>query len=158
MQQTNKHKFHLMLDNAISSWKLESTTKKFAEYFENNYKLRSTQWASCYRINSGINTNMYVESFHHVLKYNFLKGKANKRVDALICILMRNPDQFSSEITQTKYRTGVVNALQVLVYYFTIIRIGLSLPFGALSIIMIILMITHYCSSDDKTCHHYILQ
>ena len=77
------------------------------------------------------------------------------------CILMRNPGQCSSEIAQTKYRTGVVNALQVLVYYFTIIRTGLSLlynPFGALSIIMIILMITHYCSSDDKTCHHYILQ
>ena len=51
------------------------------------------------------------------------------------CILMRNPGQLSSEIAQTKYRTctGVVNALQVLVYYFTIIRIGLSLlynPFG----------------------------
>ena len=49
------------------------------------------------------------------------------------CILMRNPGQLSSEIAQTKYRTGVVNALQVLVYYFTIIRIALAfctIPLG----------------------------
>ena len=31
---------------------------------------------------------MYVESFHHILKHNFLKGKANKRVDALIYALL----------------------------------------------------------------------
>ena len=31
---------------------------------------------------------MYVEAFHRVLKYNFLKGKHNKRVDALIYALL----------------------------------------------------------------------
>ena len=60
------------------------------------------------------------------------------------CILMRNPDQLSSEIAQTKYRTGV-NALQVIVYYFTIIRTDLSLvynPFGALLHTIIIVITT----------------
>ena len=59
------------------------------------------------------------------------------------CILMRNSGQSSSEIVQTKYRTGV-NALQVLVYYFTIIRTSLSLlynPFGTLS---------HKIDNDNK--------
>lgn len=35
------------------------------------------QWAKCYRHEAGINTNMYVESFHKAFKYgeNYLKGK-----------------------------------------------------------------------------------
>ena len=28
-----------------------------------------------------INTNMYVEAFHRVLKYVYMKGKVNKRLD-----------------------------------------------------------------------------
>ena len=32
---------------------------------------------------------MYIESFHKVLKYVYLKGRANKRIDNLIHILMR---------------------------------------------------------------------
>jgi len=71
-----------MLENAVSVWKCESSTKKkVAEYFEKYYKCRPTQWASCYCINSEINTNMFVESFHHVFKYRFLKGK---KLDGMI--------------------------------------------------------------------------
>ena len=31
---------------------------------------------------------MYLEAFHHVLKYNFLKGKRNQRLDSLLQGLM----------------------------------------------------------------------
>ena len=31
---------------------------------------------------------MHVEAFHHILKYKFLKGKRNKRLDRLIHALM----------------------------------------------------------------------
>ena len=88
MDQTNNHKCHKMLENAVSLWKCDSSTKKFAEYFEKYYKCRLTQWASCYRINSEINTNMFVESFHHVFKYRFLKGKNNRRLDGMIYALL----------------------------------------------------------------------
>ena len=37
----------------------------------------------------GINTNMMVEAFHRVFKYNYLKGKYNKRVDNCLVNLMK---------------------------------------------------------------------
>lgn len=36
-----------------------------------------------------INTNMVVEAFHRVFKYNYLKGKVNKRVDKCLVTLMK---------------------------------------------------------------------
>ena len=74
MDETNLEKFQLMQENAICNWKENNNTKKFAEYFESQYKSRYPQWAACCRLSSGINTNMFVEAFHHVLKYKFLKG------------------------------------------------------------------------------------
>ena len=87
VDKTNQNKFGLILENAMTTWKLDKETENFAIYFEKNYKSRVSQWASSYRTLSGLNTNMYVEAFHHVLKYIFLKGKHNKCVDALIYAL-----------------------------------------------------------------------
>ena len=39
------------------------------------------EWGYCHRAGLGINTNMFVEAFHRVLKHVYLKGKSNKRVD-----------------------------------------------------------------------------
>ena len=50
---------------------------------------KKEQWASCYRQQSFINTNMHVEAFHHVLKYIYLNGKVNKRVDNCIHTLLK---------------------------------------------------------------------
>ena len=100
----------------------------------------------------GYNTNLYHLTFikvklclfHHQY-YAIIHTTAGSVTPwSIRCILMRNPGQLPSEIAQTKYRTGI-NALQVIVYYFTIIRTGLSLvynPFGALSHIIIIIVIT----------------
>ena len=43
----------------------------------------------CYRRHSQINTNMYVESFHRVIRYLYFKGKTNKRMDKCIDMLMK---------------------------------------------------------------------
>ena len=88
MDETDQNKFEVMIENAVKKWKADVRAKGFAEYFEKHYKLRCTQWACCYRATSGVNTNMYLEAFHHVLKYNFLKGKRNRRVDRLVHGLM----------------------------------------------------------------------
>ena len=88
MDETEEHKFKQMIESAVDQMKENINTKKFGEYFEINYKSRCEQWANCFRVSSGMNTNMYLEAFHHVLKYKFLKGKKNKRVDRLIQALM----------------------------------------------------------------------
>ena len=36
-----------------------------------------------------MNTNMYVEAFHRVLKYVYMKGKVNKRLDKCIHVLLK---------------------------------------------------------------------
>ena len=46
------------------------------------------QWAMCYRKNAGIQTNMYLEGFHRTLKYIYMKGKINKRVDTCVHTLL----------------------------------------------------------------------
>ena len=43
----------------------------------------------CYRKRACINTNMFVAAFHRVLKYVYLKGTVNKRIDACISMLLR---------------------------------------------------------------------
>lgn len=47
------------------------------------------EWAACYRRDASVNTNMYVEAFHRVLKYVYFKGKVNKRLDKFIYILLK---------------------------------------------------------------------
>ena len=64
-------------------------TKEFSNYFNSYYANRKQQWALCYRKYSHINTNMYVEAFHRVLKHIYMKGTINKRVDKCIHILMK---------------------------------------------------------------------
>ncbi len=36
-----------------------------------------------------VSTNMYTESFHRVLKYVYMKGRVNKRMDAIINLLIK---------------------------------------------------------------------
>ena len=83
----DKQKFELLqnLEHLIRS----NDTKNFAKYFEIHYAYKKEQWASCYRRDATVNTNMYVEAFHRVLKYVYLKGRVNKRLDKFIYILLK---------------------------------------------------------------------
>ena len=58
--------------------------------FKVNYKDRAKQWAMCYRNfeHANTDTNMYVGSFHNVLKAYHMERKPNKRVDDLINVLL----------------------------------------------------------------------
>lgn len=64
-------------------------TKLFGEYFIKYYVSRADCWAYCYRRGCGINTNMRLESLHKILKYIYLDGKKNKRLDKCIDVLMK---------------------------------------------------------------------
>ena len=61
----------------------------FAEYFKTTYCSHIEQWATCYRIGTPMNTNMFSESFHRVLKIVYLRHQRNRRIDYLIYILLK---------------------------------------------------------------------
>ena len=61
----------------------------FLTYFQNEYVPHIEEWAYAYRHGAEINTNMYVETFHRVLKVVYLDSKQNRRVDHLLTVLLR---------------------------------------------------------------------
>ena len=89
MDETDVDAFEELLQKTVEQLKFSSETKEFEKYFSKFNVGRKQKWAGCYRTKSGINTNMYVESFHRLLKYVYMRGRINKRVDKLLHILMK---------------------------------------------------------------------
>ena len=89
LEEANQETFELLLEKTTQQILTKESTTEFGEYFNSYYKDRKKQWAYCYRQSSTINTNMYVEAFHHVLKYIYLKGKVNKHIDNCIHTLLK---------------------------------------------------------------------
>ena len=89
MEEPDKLTFERLLEGSLCELRKLPKTREFAKYFEKAYVARKEQWALCFRTGSGINTNMFVEAFHRVLKYDYLKGTVNRRLDTLVCILLR---------------------------------------------------------------------
>ena len=85
LEQMDENTFHQFLQTALERLRSSSETKNFAEYFEKNWYPNIQHWGYFYRKGDGINSNMFVEAFHRVLKYSYLRGKFNKRVD--VCLL-----------------------------------------------------------------------
>ena len=79
--------FHVLLQQFMLI--LAMNHPDFFSYFQRTYVNRVEQWANCHRINLHINTNMYVESFHRLLKVVYLDGKQNRRIDHLLTVLLR---------------------------------------------------------------------
>ena len=65
------------------------TTASFGIDFETHYAKNKKQWAGCYRKHPFVNTNMYVEAIHRVLRYIYMKGKVNKRLGNCTYVLLR---------------------------------------------------------------------
>ena len=89
LEERDVERFDLLLQNTALQWSEDPSTVEFYKYFTANYSQRFKQWAMCYRKRACINTNMFVEAFHRVLKYVYLKGTVNKRIDACISMLLR---------------------------------------------------------------------
>ena len=65
------------------------STQCFAKYFKLEYSQHKHQCATgCGKI-AGINTNMYVEVFHQILNYLYMKAKINGRVNKCVHLLMK---------------------------------------------------------------------
>lgn len=88
-QAMDESSFHEKLERAQAMMEEDNDTKDFAMYFRNNYFNNCKQWAYCYRKGCGINTNMYLESMHKVVKYLYLDAKKTKRLDKGINAVMK---------------------------------------------------------------------
>lgn len=64
-------------------------TADFGKYFQKHYANRPEKWAFCYRKSLGLNTNMFLEAMHKKIKYCYMDGKQNRRVDKCISLLLR---------------------------------------------------------------------
>ena len=108
LQQTEVNVFEDSLDGLVDHLSKTKETKAFADYFVKFWVPKKRHWGYCYRVGCGINTNMFVEAFHRVLKYNYMKGKQNRRVDACLFSLIKvNQDRvFQRLIRLTKGKPG----------------------------------------------------
>ena len=59
----------------VLAW-LRERSPVMASYFEKFYARRPREWASCFRVGTRINTNMFAESFHRTLKEVYFERKA----------------------------------------------------------------------------------
>jgi len=85
LQELNEQDFQCCLSAFLQH--VETVSPSFATYFA-AYCSRAPEWAYCFRVGTQAYTNMYVESFHNVLKTVYMERKANRRVDSLISILL----------------------------------------------------------------------
>ena len=88
LQCTTILNFQVLLQNFISLL-LEKGYNEFYTYFQAHYCNRVGEWAFCYRVGTPFNTNMFIESFHRLLKAVYLDNKNNKRIDT--CSLLNTP-------------------------------------------------------------------
>ncbi|XP_067136725.1 uncharacterized protein [Centruroides vittatus] len=74
LEEPNPEKFENLIKEFIQSLN-QKETKEFQKYFVHTYASRPKVWAYCYRKGLGINTNMYLEAMHRVLKLVIWKVK-----------------------------------------------------------------------------------
>ena len=87
MSETNNVEFTCIMQQFMSY--LVSSHPEFATYFRSYYLKRVEKWAFYHQIRTLVNTNMHTEAFHRVLKYVYLNGKNNRRIDHLLHILLK---------------------------------------------------------------------
>ena len=87
LQETVEDRFTVTLQKVMSS--LSDNFPEFHTYFNTHYVPYVQHWATCYRVGTVVNTNMFVESFHRLLKVVYLNNKQNRRVDQLVHVLLR---------------------------------------------------------------------
>ena len=80
-QITNENLFESTFQTFVDQILSSNVTKDFGEYVQKQWVNNKREWGYCFRAGDGINTNMFVESFHHTLKYKYLKRKHNRRVE-----------------------------------------------------------------------------
>ena len=68
---------------------IQGTSIEFLQYFRKHCCGKTEQWVLCFQAGTQINTNMFIESFHRLLKVVYMEHKQNRRVDFLLHILLK---------------------------------------------------------------------
>ena len=87
LQERVESEFFVRLQQLMSF--LNNQYEEFYKYFDTQYVPKVKEWVTCYRVGTIVNTNMFVESFHRLLKVVYMNNKQNRRVDHLVHILLR---------------------------------------------------------------------
>lgn len=90
-----------------------TTNDDFMNYFKKYEKIKE-KWVFCFMKNEQkrFRTNMAIESWHKTLKYHYLQGKKNRRVDLLIFNLIRMDTDKSYQIN-LRTTKGKLNTLNI---------------------------------------------
>ena len=88
LHETTLAEFNKKLQQFLSFLK-EKKQHLFLEYFQKNYCNRTSQWATYARCYTSVNTNMHIEAFHRLVKTVYFQQKQNRRVDALLNVLLK---------------------------------------------------------------------
>jgi hypothetical protein len=93
-----------MMEECLKKSSEDPDTSKFSSYFKDNYEQKVKSWTCCYRLHSGLNTNMHLERMHYTIEYIYLEGKRVKRLDKSVNYIMRfvKNKQFDRIITLSK--------------------------------------------------------
>ena len=81
----------------------------FHQYFNTQYVTKVKEWATCFRIGTIVNTNMFVKSFHHLLKVNYLNNKQNRHGDRLIYVLLHIARNLIYEQLNIKWKNKITH-------------------------------------------------
>jgi hypothetical protein len=80
--ELDKNVFNQKLESFLSYLQSNENLANFNAYFLKYYANRVEQWAHAHLPeDGGCNTNMYLEAWHKTLKYKYLGGKRQKRLD-----------------------------------------------------------------------------
>lgn len=89
LEQTSENRFEDCLRGLLNSLESNPKAQSFRTYFFKEWISKKTQWAYCFRLRMGINTNMFSEAFHRVLKRVYLGGEVGKRIDCCLVNLVK---------------------------------------------------------------------
>ena len=73
MEELDIVKFNNLLKNFLDNLKNDEDTQDFYGYFSKHYAKRCNLWADCKTVSCGINTNLFLQAFHKVLKHACMK-------------------------------------------------------------------------------------
>ncbi|KAM4051837.1 uncharacterized protein ACNLHF_026275 isoform 1-T4 [Anomaloglossus baeobatrachus] len=87
LEEQDSKIFEKLLNKMLLTMDESEKTTSFLEYFRKEWVPCKEQWAKCFRLHSGITTNMCLDRCHRSIKYEYLDGKKNKTVDELYVAL-----------------------------------------------------------------------
>jgi hypothetical protein len=86
IEEKNSFEFDRLLLNFFE--KYSSSCESFVSYFESYYCKRPELWALCYRnfTHANVETNMYAESYHSMLKQRMNRNRNFRMVDLIVLL------------------------------------------------------------------------